>query len=410
LDFVPNEFKALWEKYTDGGMSAAVEGDASFSLWKNWLGDVVRFRRHNFFEGDGSADASVKDRQVTSRIIHTVDIEFWSRDASEINADIESWIASETKGLSVDETGLGQVPAQNSNAISFRANAGGKIELSELRHLDVPSSDQETLDRYDECISNAREIHARCQGSNSARRLVNLIERYLSAAGEEISDLRSSLFVQRGERIRQEIAAYMSHDNMLAPLADDILLDLKAWEASHNMFVGLDPALMARDTALAGPADRIADVPPREIRDVALDADKSGILAENVAEVIVEATTLAPEIPDPLNRRTIWSFETGRNLVIEAFNIALRHPAKCALGGGVAVTSVATLGPAGTVLSLAATSIPAGKFLLRHRKWIESKLGDSPTWRTLFLSLVEWLDENTPFSESDGNSTIGPKE
>jgi hypothetical protein len=153
---------------------------------------------------------------------------------------------------------------------------------------------------------------------------------------------------------------------------------------------------MARDIAQLGPDARVANAAPREIRDFAIDADNSDILAEGVVDVVVEATALAPETPDPTNRRTIWSFETGRNLVIEAFNLALRNPGKSVVGAVVAGAAVTTLGPGGAVVSIAAGSIPAANFLLRHRVWIESRLGDSPTWRGLFLSLCEWLDENTP--------------
>jgi hypothetical protein len=176
-----------------------------------------------------------------------------------------------------------------------------------------------------------------------------------------------------------------------------VLLDLKAWQASHNMFVALNAELVVRDAALTGPAEKRASVSPAELRSIAVDADNCGLLADDVLDVVVEAANLAPEVPDPQDRRTIWSSETGRNLVIEAFNIAMDHPRKSIAGAVAAGAAVTTFGPIGTVVSLAAVTIPAAKFLLRHRQWIETRLGDSPTWRALFVDLSQWLEKNTPF-------------
>lgn len=373
-----------------------LEADDSFQLWKDWLDGVVSGRNLNFFDAESSPDARVKDRQVASSILQERNAEFWTRPAANVNHEIAKWVEAAAQGVLADPGELAQVPPQNENAISFQANSSGKIELSSATHYDALRDDRDTRDRYEECLALAQEMLSRCEGSNAASRLTQMLRNYLDAAGSDVSSLRPSIFVQRGERLRQELAAYQSHDTLLPPLADDLLLDLRAWQASHNMLVGLDPALMARDVALSGPDVRVANVPPNEIRDIAIDADSAGILADGVAAIVVESSALAPEVPDPANRRTIWSFETGRNLVIETFNLALRHPGKAAVGALISGATVTTLGVGGAVVSLAAGSIPAAKFLLRHRSWIETRLGDSPTWRALFGSLCEWLEENTP--------------
>lgn len=164
------------------------------------------------------------------------------------------------------------------------------------------------------------------------------------------------------------------------------------------MFVGLDATLVARDAALSGPDGRVASVSPSDLRHMATDADGMGLLADNVLEIVVEAANLAPEVPNSGDRRTIWSSETGRNLVIEAFNIAMKHPKASAFGFAATGAAVTTLGPVGSVAALGGLSLTAANFLLKHREWIESRLGDSPTWRALFLDLTDWLKDNTPFN------------
>jgi hypothetical protein len=350
----------------------------------------------NFFNEKEYADSDTRDRQAATSIIQNCDPSFWERSPSLVNKDVEAWIADARAGVLGDLSGAVPVPPQNENVISFKANDQGKIDLTAGTYYASVRDDQDTRDRFQECLNAARDLLNRCRGSNAASRLTIMLENYLQAVGLNVNEIRPSLLVQRGERLRQELAAYQSPDTMLPPVADDILLDLRGWRAAHNMLVGLDPVLMARDTAQLGPDVRVANVPPEEIREIARDADDQGILAEQVLDVVVEAAELAPANPDPSNRRTIWSFETGRNLIIEAFNVALKHPGKTATGAIVGGALVATAGVGGAIVAAAAGALPAAKFLLSHRAWIETRLGDSPTWRALFQSLCDWLEDNTP--------------
>lgn len=392
-------YQEEWFADLEGSLDRLVAIDGSFDIWAFWLKRIVSGDFLNFFDAEEYVDSPTRDRQAATSIIKTVDPTFWERVPSLVNRDIAAWIESARAGVLGDQSDTASVPPQNENVISFEANDQGKIALTARTYYASVRLDQDTLDRFNECLMAASDLLHRCRGSNAASRLVTMLENYIQAAGSDISEIRPSLLVQRGERLRQELTAYLATDSMLPPVADDILLDLRAWQAAHNMLVGLDPALMARDTAQLGPDVRVANVPPREIREIARDADDRGILAENVLDVIVEAAELAPASPDPSNRRTIWSFETGRNLIIEAFNVALRHPGKTTTGAIVGGAVLGTAGVAGAIVAAAAGALPAAKFLLSHRPWIETRLGDSPTWRALFQSLCDWLKENTPLDE-----------
>ena len=288
------------------------------------------------------------------------------------------------------ERGTG-IPTQNPNAITFKPTGSGRIAIDADASIDAVRKDSEARDRHAEAIAEAKALSAACQGSNSGGRIMRLLDNYLAAAGETVEDLRPSQFVQRGERLRQELAAYEEADNDLPPLTSAMLADFKGWRSAHNMVVGLDPVLMAMDTAQVGPDAVPAPVSPDEVRMIARGADADGVLEDGVREVIEEAADLSPSPPVPGDRRTVWSTETTRNLVIEAFSLTLNYPAKSL---GVAVMSGVAVKTAGAGLILGAW--PAANFLMKHRDWIETRLGNSPTWQALFLDLCEWIEKNTP--------------
>jgi hypothetical protein len=259
-------------------------------------------------------------------------------------------------------------------------------------------TDAEARDRHAEAASEAQVVLDRCRGNNAAARLTLRLENYLDAIGPSIEGAKPSLLVLRGEKLRQELAAYAAPDTLLDPIADDILVDLKGWQSSHNMMVGLDPTLMAIDTALLGPDRRPALMPPDEIKQFARDAQEADLLAEGTEEIIIEAADLAPAIPGPNDRRTNASIEMVRNLCIETVSIVLNYPIKSALATAVisGVVSPIFVGGMATPISIM-SSIKAAEYLVGHREWIEKRMGNWSTWQTLFIKVAAWLEKATPF-------------
>lgn len=387
---VKREHLVIWNELFETALENILKIEPSFLVWTEWMRRIAYDKKANFVFDNKEADSS-----IVSFLVQNRNPIFWNRSPQRVNGDISNMIRE------AHATQSAQVPAQNENAISFQRSDSGKIALQvgvvEQRLRD----DQDARDRYSECIASAQELLERCKGSNSAARLVRILENYIEASGEDLSTVKPSLLVQRGERLRQEISAYEAIDTMLAPLSDDIILDLKAWRSAHNMMVGLDPVLMARDTAQLGPDAAPALLTPNEVHDLALDAETAGILEKNVVDVIVEAASLAPIQPNPNDRRTVWSAETGRNLIIETFNLALNNPIKTVVGVTVAGTVLPPMGIAGAVTAATVGAIPAAKFLLNHREWIETRLGDSPTWKSLFGALCDWIESNTPWGTKE---------
>jgi hypothetical protein len=184
---------------------------------------------------------------------------------------------------------------------------------------------------------------------------------------------------------------------MMPPVADELLLDGRAWLSAHNMMVGLDPALMAIDLAMLGPDRQPALVPPDEVRDRAHEADEVGLLAEGVAEIIEEAADISPTVPNPSDRRSVSLGELVRNLIIETFAIALNNPTMTVTAIG-AVSIVSSGVAAGIVSGISILgSVKAAEYLVSHREWILHRLGNTPTWQALIERLVDWLEQETPF-------------
>jgi hypothetical protein len=162
------------------------------------------------------------------------------------------------------------------------------------------------------------------------------------------------------------------------------------------MVVGLDPALMARDTAQLPPDAVVGDMTPAEVSEVVQEADEAGLLQSDVSEIMEEAVALVPPGADASDRRFRWCVESCRNLVIEAFAIALNKPtvATAVVAGSYALGPQAMVGNA----------LAFGVFLISRRQWIEERLGRrAPTWKALFVDLCERLEKHTPLSETTKN-------
>ena len=375
---VPQDWQSNWRNMAERLHAI----DANFHIWTEWF--------ENRLEGKPFAFEILGDvlrreeKLIFFRLIDADQIAFWGKSPEVISAEVSSWLVEARARFAPPSPPQVEIPPQNRNAISFRQDEDGRIAIDTSASVELLRTDADARDRHAEAVAEARAVLNRCRGNNAAARLTFRLENYLAAAGNAIGEVKPSLLVQRGERLRQELAAYAAPDTLLDPIADDILVDLKGWQSAHNMMVGLDPTLMAMDTAMLGPDRKPALIPPDEFKQFARDAQANDLLAEGTEEVLIEAADLALAAPDPANRRSIWSAEIFRNLVLEAFGIAINKPAKTAILGFSAA-------------KLMLDPLKAAKFLVEHREWLTLRLGDAPTWQSLFVILCDRLEKETPF-------------
>lgn len=394
-----------WTESWQVARSRLLNMESSFDVWTDWFDRRIRGEEAAF---DITGDTGRKeDKAILARLADAKDEDFWDKGAHHVNTTLQGWIdEARARAIPLPAPNDAAIPPQNPHAVMFKAGDTGRIAIDDAALSESVRSDDAAQDRHAEAVAEASALLAACQGSNAGARMTRLLDNYLAAAGETLDSIRPSLFVQRGERLRQELAAYANPDNDLPPLTSAMLADFRGWQSAHNMVVGLDPALMAMDMAQAGPDAVPAPIPPDEVRMIARSADADGLLEDGVREIVEEAANNAPNPPVPGDRRTVWSTETARNLVIEAFAVALNHPEKSSSTIAIGTASVATFGAVATVAygsGAIGAAWATACFLMKYRGWIESRLGDSPTWRALFLDLTNWIEKNTPIKPGKDN-------
>ncbi len=361
-------------------------------MWIDWYERRIRGESAAF---DIPHDIRRRESEsILRRLANAKDEDFWDRGAEYANRELTRWLEEARKRSAqrnLEDTGRDgdtptPIPSQSRAALRFGTDEEGKIVLAPSFGNQELRNDDDARDRHQLALDDAKALMQACAGSNSADRLTAMLTAYIAAAGESVETMRPSVFVQKGERLRQESARYEDPDNFLPPLPDGIELDLKSLVKAHNMVVGLDPHLLDIDTAQTGPDDVIGEVTKPEMQGFANEAREQEILRTDAADDLVEAVDLTPDGADASDRRFRWSASSCKNLVIEAFAVALNRPGKAALATGAA----ALIGP-GLIFG---NALNTAKFLVERRKWIEEKLGrHAPTWKALFSDLCDKWDD-----------------
>jgi hypothetical protein len=247
LGHVPRELGNIWYQLS----ARLLTIDPNYAVWIDWYERRIRGERAAFdIPGD---KGRAEDKKILRRLAEATDQDFWGKGHEYVNATLKGWLdeararvaPAEAKedvkdirnfsgvsggGGSVfansDEV-LPVVPPQNRNALSFRTDEDGRITIDASASVDQLRTDAEARDRHSEAASEANAVLDRCRSNNAAARLTLRLENYLVAIGPSIEDTKPSLLVQRGEKLRQALAAYAAPDTLLDPIADDILVDMK---------------------------------------------------------------------------------------------------------------------------------------------------------------------------------------
>lgn len=406
---LPQPWKQHWDQLRD----LLLEIDQNYTVWVSWYERRIRGENAAF---DIPGDTGRKeDKAILRRLAEATDEDFWSKGYKHVNAELTRWLeeARARAALNLEPpvaplAGEGLPPPlvpQNTLVISFRTDEASRIAIDQAAFPDRLRSDPDARDRHAEVLRETLAWRDKCRTSNTAARLTGFLDDYVEALGAEPANARPASVVLRGERLRQELAAYDAVDPSLPPIPDALRLDGKGWQSAHNLMVAFDPLLRAADTAMLDPERPPLLIPPDEIVEFVDAAEEEGLLAEGTRPVVAEAAVQAPAVPDPLDRRTVRSTEIVRNLVVELFELASRHPSKWAVAGmGVAVAANAgvLVATAGTVGGIAAAAWGAASFVLKRRQWIEERLGRDTTTYHAFVDTMDWLERNFPFKE-DGN-------
>ncbi|MFM9976538.1 MAG: hypothetical protein ACKVOP_00625 [Sphingomonadaceae bacterium] len=286
--------------------SAMIAADSNAYIWRDWY--------HRRLQGATSSWVLEQqaDDAITLRLVQQ-DNAFWQRDFSAINADIAAWIA---------EAELPEPEPQNPVAPIFVTDTQGRITIDPLAGNDAIQRDDEAIDRHAEARDSADKAKEACSG-NAAAAIRDLAQRYRDALGDALDTLRPGQLIPRGEALRQELAVreLSDPDSDRPPIPDSALLALRALVATHNLLVGLDPALAQRDLAMLGPDAVLTQVSRELARSIASSALQAGVLTALGSGAIVEAALVAPQVADPASRQSRLLTETIRNFGRKVFSM-----------------------------------------------------------------------------------------
>ena len=350
------------------------------------------------------------DLEIQSRLLDQ-DSDWWERGLGPVGEDIERWIEEQRQLLKTAEAfkafdkeealkldaaslRLEIIPEQQFTAVPvFQSNEKHQLSLNFEQGSETLRTDEDAADRHAELLAELHQLKEQCAGSNSLGHVVNLADRLLKALGSEAGEMRTSLVVQRGERIRQLAETYenLSPTSLHEKVDEFVFNQLKATRDALNMVVGLDPVLDTLDRARLGPDVEMAMVSPSEVKEQFEDLADQKIVTEETREFVEEAVDLAPAVPDPENRQSRTVDLVAQNFVRYSIEIISAYPEQSAwVAAGTGVIAAATLGltttGGGMVLVWA-----LAKTILKHEEKFRSYIGNSPANQANFDKLIVFL-------------------
>ena len=267
---------------------------------------------------------------------------------------------------------LEELEPQNDVALVFTMEGEGPIDVDERYGANRLRQDDEAKELHAETAYRARRILEQAAGSmggNAVVELVNEVRRYADALGSAPAEVKPALLVVRGDVLRNQLAAQENRDDDfsdLPPLPDSYLTELRNLVSAHNTYVALDPELSRRDEARLGPDVRENLVSPAHGMEIVNDAVQEGIATDRVAEVMGEEASVAPDKPDPDNRKSRRYSEGIRNFS----RAALARGWKAAKWGG------ATTG----------MSYAIAKWIVANQAWFYQAFAHNP-------QMLQWIEK-----------------
>lgn len=359
--------------------------DPAYHVWLSWYDRRIAGKECAF------ALPRKADEALQIRIFDS-DNEWWERGHAAVNADIAAWLAeAEAKTVQEGNPALGaiELPPQNPNSLTFQPSPSGRIAIAFDAGNPELQRDAAAQDRHAEAVDEARRLLSLAEGSNTAQRLVEPLKRYIAALGETIDDLQSGIIAQRGERVRQFLADYEAEapDPDLDPLPRAVLTGLKSLRSAHNVMMIVDPLLRGIDSALLGPDVKPALIAPEDLKSMAADAEAAGLTEDGIREILEEAASLSPAVPDPQNRRSVWSSEAALNLTIEMLAMVCENPRKTTAGVVIVSTAIA-VAPGVTALGVGSFAISFSHWAKKRQEGLLNLLERYPACQSLLREIL----------------------
>lgn len=295
-----------------------------FGIWVDW------FQRRIDGNAIGFDLPLGRDTEINHRLISAPN-DWWERPPVEVNADIKAWLHELSPPLEPDEADFNQ----NVRALTFSADADGRIGLAADLAANRLLDDADAQDRHAELLREAKALHAASQhGETQATDLDQPARHFIEAIGESLATTKPSWLVARGEKLRRMRKQRQDGTSLAPPFSERQAEAIDALITALDIMVGLDPYLHSIRQASYDPDLPKGSGDPVKIRlviDHALAikvarADAHGALADALENVPADAA------PDDRRRLTLWA--DFKNFIQATGRFIWKHKGK--IGTGVA--------------------------------------------------------------------------
>ncbi len=373
----------------------ALKLDPNWLFWIEWYQAKL--------DGDLHPGLSKAQQDDFYYQIATLPNEIWQEGADVINQLIAEMLVEfkkEHEGIIFDDRKKTEplsleIPPQNKNALQFKTNEEGIIELDTGANENELLNDQDAIDRHNEVDFLANELISsydpNSSSANSAKPIVTKVQRYLEALGETPEEANVNFIIPRGEVLRQELEREENRDEFTSspPLPDNFKSSLASLVGAHNIYVLLDPVLDKRDQARLGPDAKENLVSKEDGLKIVEDAFNEGLIEEEIVGAVSEDAETINEIPDPERRQDRRFSESIKNLsrllLSNTQSIAKKikenqkdilEAAVAGAGGGVLVTggvivvSSASWAVIGSIVGTGYTCFKGLQWIVKNEEWI----------------------------------------
>ncbi len=351
--------------------------------------------------------------------IATLPNEIWQQGADVINQLIAEMLVEfkkEHEGNVFDDRKKTEslnleIPDQNKNALQFKTNEDGIIELDQEAIENELLNDQDAIDRHNEVDYLANELISsydpNSSSANAARPIVTKVQRYLEALGDTPAETNINFIIPRGEVLRQELKREENRDEFTSspPLPDNFKSSLTSLVRAHNIYVLLDPVLDKRDQARLGPDAKENLVSKEEGLKFVEDAFNEGLIEEEIAETFHEEAETVHETPDPDRRQDRRFSESIKNLS----RLLLSNTQKIAKkikenqvdiievatasgigAGSVLLVTNATWTIIGGALGVGVTCFKGLQWVVKNEEWIIQRFDNKEEVKAFIEALKKW--------------------
>jgi hypothetical protein len=250
---------------------------AGFGIWAAWYRALLP-------NGMGRQPTDFFGRELSMRIASQPN-DWWDRPATEVNADIATWLAERDGGRTPPDADIvAAVPEQSPAAFRFRTRDGRIVAEPPEPH---PRNLQTAQDLLDEVREKAAELHDRLARSNAPPRVARSVERLVADLPGDAKGLRVGLIASRYRSIEADASAYANDPAELLP---DAVAQLN------------DTAECTRDLLACYPEYR--DIERERVASGLVDPEKARAAKEHLDRIAAEAAEATEVFDDSAVRAT----------------------------------------------------------------------------------------------------------